>query len=338
MTIDCGSQFFLCDLPIRLDTYSWCSHWCNYCFTQRKISINNIKKIGTLNEVKSFCEWKRWLFTVWADWNIPLHRGWMSDPFQPLEKKEWISLKILEYLVEKQYPFVVSTKWKLILEEPYKSLLKKANCVLQISLVSKTFDKIETWAPTFQERCNIIKEMKWCKRIIVRCQPYLPTIFDEILENIKLYSEIWVYGIILEWYKHITKKEWFEKLAWDFVIRKDILKYQFTLLKNQCHKYGLKFYCGENRLREMSDDLCCCGIDGLEWFQGNKYNLNHFLYDKKNYVPTEAMKQPKSWACSLKSIQSKKWWNVIKNISFKETMDIFTRDKSKLKIMGKELK
>ena len=41
---DCGSQVFLCDVPIRFDTYEGCSHDCKYCFASRKKSINVIKK------------------------------------------------------------------------------------------------------------------------------------------------------------------------------------------------------------------------------------------------------------------------------------------------------
>ena len=336
MTIDCGSQFFLCDLPIRLDTYSWCSHWCKYCFTQRKINIWKIKKIWTLKSVKNFVEWKRNLFTTRADWNIPLHWWWMSDPFQPTEKKEWISLEILKYLVQKQYPFVVSTKWKLIKEEPYKTLLKKANCVLQISLVDKEYDKIELWAPTRQERVDIIKEMKWTKRIIVRCQPYHPWLLNNILKNIEVYSEIWVYWVIFEWIKLQKKTKWYVKVWWDKCIDEKMLKTHFELLKQKCHKYNLKFYSWENRLRNMWDDLCCCWIDWL-WWKANNYNLNHYLYDKENFKPTEAMKQEKSWACALKINQSKRWWKVIKNMSFQDVVDICTKDKEKLKIMWKKI-
>ena len=36
----CGSQCFLCDLPIRFDTYKGCTHLCKYCFVQRKNTLD----------------------------------------------------------------------------------------------------------------------------------------------------------------------------------------------------------------------------------------------------------------------------------------------------------
>lgn len=39
-----GSQVVICNLPIRFDTYSGCSHNCKYCFTYRKYDISTIKK------------------------------------------------------------------------------------------------------------------------------------------------------------------------------------------------------------------------------------------------------------------------------------------------------
>ena len=31
----CGSQCYLCDVPIRFDTYIGCSHGCKYCFAEK---------------------------------------------------------------------------------------------------------------------------------------------------------------------------------------------------------------------------------------------------------------------------------------------------------------
>lgn len=36
---DCGSQCWLCDLPVRFDTYKGCTHGCKYCFVQRKNTL-----------------------------------------------------------------------------------------------------------------------------------------------------------------------------------------------------------------------------------------------------------------------------------------------------------
>ncbi len=82
----CGSQCYLCDLPIRFDTYEGCSHACEYCFVKRKNTISNIKDGEGPEALLKFIKGQRNAETSWCDWNIPLHWGGMSDPFQPVEK------------------------------------------------------------------------------------------------------------------------------------------------------------------------------------------------------------------------------------------------------------
>ena len=107
---DCGSQVFLCDLPIRFDTYKGCTHGCEYCFVKKKIDISEVVPFEGVQALKNFVEGKRVSVTNWCDWDIPLHWGGVSDPFQPAERIHGRSLECLEFLAETQYPFVVSTK------------------------------------------------------------------------------------------------------------------------------------------------------------------------------------------------------------------------------------
>ena len=79
----CGSQVVLCDLPVRFDTYKGCSHGCVYCFAQKKANMSDIKPYESVFVLKNFIEGKRGRDTSWCDWDIPLHWGGMSDPFQP---------------------------------------------------------------------------------------------------------------------------------------------------------------------------------------------------------------------------------------------------------------
>ena len=39
----CGSQCYLCDVPIRFDMYVGCSHGCKYCFAKKFEDISKIK-------------------------------------------------------------------------------------------------------------------------------------------------------------------------------------------------------------------------------------------------------------------------------------------------------
>ncbi|MFR0872628.1 MAG: hypothetical protein ACLSG5_15275 [Oscillospiraceae bacterium] len=133
MGCKCGSQIILCNLPVRFDTYRGCSHGCRYCFAQKKNDISHIERDESVDGLRSFIEGKRGNETEWCDWNIPIHWGGMSDPFQPVEKQIRASYECLKLLAETKYPFVVSTKGRLIADPEYLDLLAQCNCVLQIS-------------------------------------------------------------------------------------------------------------------------------------------------------------------------------------------------------------
>jgi DNA repair photolyase len=120
----CGSQIILCDLPIRFDTYSGCSHACDYCFANAKKSIKDISVFETVESLSKFIEGKRNIETIWCDWEIPLHIGGMSDPFQPCESHFKVTYNCLLLLKETQYPFVISSKGRLFWDDVYLEILK----------------------------------------------------------------------------------------------------------------------------------------------------------------------------------------------------------------------
>ena len=114
MGCSCGSQVILCNLPVRFDSYVGCSHGCRYCFAQKKTDITKIRRGDSPQSLRDFIEGKRGYETRWVDWNIPIHWGGMSDPFQPIELKERVSYECLKVFADTQYPFVVSTKGRLL--------------------------------------------------------------------------------------------------------------------------------------------------------------------------------------------------------------------------------
>lgn len=331
----CGSQITLCDLPIRFDTYKGCSHACKYCFVKRKTNIANIETDESATSLLNFIKGGRNQETSWCDWNIPIHWGGMSDPFQPADRVHKRSLDALKVFAETGYPFVVSTKGALIAEEPYYSLIGKCNCVLQVSLVSPQYDKIEAGAPCFNDRLEIVRKLcKLGKRVIIRVQPYVTNVFKDVLNAILLYAEAGVYGITVEGMKYQQHRPGLIQLGGDFVFPEKILKQQFQILKAECHKHGLKFFCAENRLRSMGDSLCCCGAEELPGFKLNKFNLNHFLYDNENYKPTQAMMQPGS-AMAFKAIMQDSIGSIyLKKSSLYSVMTACTKDLLKLKTLG----
>lgn len=285
----CGSQIILCDLPIRYDTYKGCSHACQYCFVNRKVDIRDIGLGEGVKALESFINGNRNAETNWCDWNIPLHWGGMSDPFQPAEKHYKRSLEALKVFAQTKYPFVVSTKNKLIAESPYIDLLKECECVVQFSAACQDYDQWERGASTFAERLEAAKKISALgKRVIIRVQPYLPKYLKQICDSLELFKNAGVYGVVVEAMKYQSKMPGTVKVNGDFCIPAKVLKQHYELLKSKCHQLGMVFYCGENRLRGMSDHLCCCGVDGLGW-RTNTANVAHYIYDRDSFVFTDKM-------------------------------------------------
>ena len=210
------------------------------------------------------------------------------------EKRYRLSYECLKVLAKTQYPFIVSTKGKLIVEKEYLDLLSKCNCVVQISMICSQYDKLELGAPSYEERLEMCKILsKKVKRVIVRIQPYMTQVFKDVKDNMKRLSEAGVYGVVVEGMKFAKKRGKLIKVGGDFVYPKEVLQKDFIQLKEEAHKYGLKFYCGENRLRTLGDAMCCCGIENLEGFKGNSYNICHLINNKETEV-TSSMKEKES--------------------------------------------
>ena len=149
--IDCNSLCHKCEVPIRFDNYRGCSHACAYCFVRRTTDISKIEETNCLNELRNFINGKRGVATKWCDWDIPLHWGGISDPFQKLERSKRMSLKCLEVFAETKYPFIVSTKGIVLADPEYLNLLNQTNGVVQMSMVSSAYNKIDPGAPPFEE-------------------------------------------------------------------------------------------------------------------------------------------------------------------------------------------
>ena len=316
----CGSQIVLCDNPIHFDTYSGCSHACKYCFAQRNGSISEITKNSTVRALDNLIHNKDHKDVNWCDWDLPVHVGGMSDPFQPIEKKHRLTYECLKLLAESKYPCIISTKGKLVAEPEYLELLDQCNVVLQISMACSKYDAMELGCPTFEERLEMVRKCApHVKRLIIRVQPYLPQVFEDIKANIPRFAEAGAAGITIEGMKFIKNTKGLVKIGADFCFPKEQLRRDFEVFRDICHENGIAFYCAENRLRAMGDSMNCCGSDGVEGFRGNTYNLCHLLNGEK-VEPTERMKEVGTAQCFATFDQTQSGHIAINGLSFADAM------------------
>lgn len=97
--ISCGSQTVFCDLPIRYDTYSGCTHDCAYCFARKKTDLNKIKGANSTEQLKRFIRGERTSETSWCDWDIPLHWGECQTLFSRQKQRQVQVWKHSRYLL-----------------------------------------------------------------------------------------------------------------------------------------------------------------------------------------------------------------------------------------------
>lgn len=320
MGVTCGSQVELCEYPIRLDTYKGCSHGCRYCFARLRSDISEVHPLHCAESVKRFIAGRRTTMTNWCDWRIPLHWGGMSDPFQPAELEHRCTLEVLDIMRDYQYPFIVSTKGRLIAEEPYLTLIGQSNAVVQISMTSPMLDALEKGAPSFDERLEIGERVSGkAKRLIARVQPYMPQCMDSLIQHLPAMKKAGFYGITIEGIKFKRKKRGLVKVGGDWCYSDDVLSSDYSIIKRRCKELGLAFFCAENRLRYMGDSTACCGCGDMDGFEGNSYNSVSIANGSASRA-SDAMKKPGTAACFKGIYQKAGDSMILRSLSFEQLM------------------
>jgi len=254
---------------------------------------------------------------------IPIHWGGITDPFSPFERKFGTSLKIARYLADIQYPYIVSTKGSIILEDEYKKALGDGLNIIQISLISaeeEELKKIELGVSA-KDRLDAIEYYASIgKKVVVRFQPFIPHYSEKVYE--KLMQEVSKRGakaitteflkiprfstpVIKSSFQRLSRAVGYNIIAYyelkgdktgsDIEIKsKDKIA---TLLKfrDTARKYGLEFYCADNAFRHLGDSPICCGLAGNEkGFEGARTCTTSFALFKamkKEYITWEDVDQ-----------------------------------------------
>lgn len=320
--IRCGSQCLTCDYPIHMDTYKGCGHGCRYCFVRRKYAINDAKPTDTTRSLRRFIQGGRTFETKWCDWDIPIHWGANSDPFQPLEAVHRKSLACLEVFAETRYPVIISTKNPgMLTQEPYSTLLDRCNAVLQVSMACNRYDTLEPYAPPYSERLKAVQLLRdKVKRIVIRVRPYFPDCHADILKEIPRYAEAGAYAVSVSAFYSQKKQEGMTRYGNSYQFDNDLLFPLYQELKEELHKNGMQFLCSECGLDHMGDSLDCCGCGDLDGFKPNKFNVSHLAYDETPPEATEAMKNTDTYQPFKAIGQSQKWALRCKGKSFEQLM------------------
>ena len=184
---DCTSNNITgCMFHNSINTYMGCEHDCKYCYVKTNYGYNgmwtkepipaNIKDIeepfyDAFNTVKSNV-----LIDIIRK-RQPVKIGISTDPLQPIERKEKVTLKTIKMLNSYDYPYVIISKG--IVEPELLDVMceMKDNFLFQQTLLTLDKDitkKLEPGAPSPQERLDNIKRLTDEGIIVqVRIEPWL---------------------------------------------------------------------------------------------------------------------------------------------------------------------
>lgn len=300
-----------CSMPLTFDTYSACAYNCLYCFAyfQKSHTVNGYKGIENTKMRKPSCvnpKKIKQLFINCLNDNpqnltekqmypyiknrITMQWGGMADGFDDWEKKYNISLELLKFFDEIDYPLSISTKgvwWTK--DKRYMDLVKKHphNWHFKISII--TLDEMkskvmEEYCPTPQERLDAIKRLSSHGiHVTLRLRPFIIGLSDDYPELIYKAAQNGADSVTTEFFcldtranEQLKKKyKIMSKLVgydiWEFYRKNSVgagykrLNYDIKrpIIKNMkkiAHKHKMLFYVSDAHHKEKCDAVCCCGV------------------------------------------------------------------------------
>jgi len=289
-----------CSMPMTFDTYNLCSYRCLYCFSffQRSIGgtkksyINdNVRWVNPEKVMKIFTDPDSSQFGPYVKQRLAMQWGGLSDQFDEHERKHGISLQLLRFFRQIQYPISFSTKATWWTEdERYVSLFRGADHFnLKFSIITLDEEKarkVEVLVPSPEERLKAIaRAASWgIGGVTLRLRPFIigvttPSYLDLIERAADAGAEAVSTEFVCVEKRAKRAKRQFEAIG--RVAGYDLLKMYTKASKGQsgylrgnremkrpyidamqerCDKLGLRFYVSDAHFKERCANGSCCGL------------------------------------------------------------------------------
>lgn len=217
-----------CPMPLNVDVWDGliCPYSCRYCFANAfrhslyTSFFDNTKTMGVrhCNAEKYKRELDKLMkfrgqdprvlkgdVTKAIAMEVPIRFGIRFEDFLGQEAKAGVSLSLLKYLADQNYPTMINTKSDLVAEERYVEALSrnKGKSAVHITLISSNNDllrKLEPGAPSYRRRLSAMSTLiKAGVRVVARIEPWLMFVTDGKEEVKKYIRDVWNVGV-----RHIT--------------------------------------------------------------------------------------------------------------------------------------
>lgn len=326
-----------CSMPMTFDTYNKCSYNCLYCFSyfqkshyssaSNKIKNYNYQKseLGSVNIEKikklflldnNIGKGLKQFFPYIKNKKV-MQWGGLADQFDEYERKHGVTLELLKFFKQINYPLCFSTKgiwW--IYDDRYRSLFyKQDNWNTKISIINLDTGrakKMEKGVKSPTERLQAISELVKLNNagVTLRLRPFIIGLSDknsEYLELIKQACSMGANAVSTEFfcmegraderlkdrYRQMSEIIGFD--IYDFYkkyttyasgymrLNKNIkLKYT-KKMKALCDNLGMRFYVSDAHNKEFCHNGSCCGLSE-EWNYSRGQFTEALIIAKRNGI------------------------------------------------------
>lgn len=294
-----------CSMPMTFDTYSNCSFGCMYCFSQYQRGLGGAKDNYLAKEVNpvSVEKIKRMFsdpdqyggqFAEYIKQRRVMQWGGLSDQFDGFEHKYGVTLELLRFFKEIDYPLCFSTKSTWWTEdERYMELVRgQKNWNFKFSIITLDEQKariIEKGVPSPIKRLEAIERIAKADAggATLRLRPFIigvstPTYLDLIHQAgdrgaTALSTEFFcveqrsqtlkaflptlnqLAGFdIMQFYKQYSCSQGYLRL------NRKVKEPFMRNMKEACQKEGMRFYVSDAHFKELCNNGSCCGLPP-EW-------------------------------------------------------------------------
>ena len=270
------SKFAICPLPLRVDSYKTCSFQCRYCFAnyrkimefEKKLKIANLdwlnKKLHQIYNEKNFD--KKSFLDMLIKNKITWHFGGMSDPFQPIENKLNITMKMVDLANWYDISILFSTK----ADTYYNATVNPKYHSFQLSITNLVNDDIEPNVPDINNRIRFFKQLKdEGFKVGIRIQPFIPKITtSDIVDTFRDADYFTIEGLKIVPQNKEQKSYLLNRLnlnRGDFIqmgllnLKPNIRLRLYTETLDKLEQYNIPYSLADNDLHHISKSGCCCG-------------------------------------------------------------------------------
>lgn len=300
-----------CSMPMTFDTYSVCSFGCLYCFSffqkshctkgylDKNVRAVNPDKVKAMFMAILSGNWDKLnkeerQFVPYVTGRYVMQWGALADQFDEFERHYGITLDLMRFFDEIDYPLSFSTKaawWTG--DERYMELVRRHphNWHFKISIITADERKariIEAGVPSPQERLEAIYRLARAGvHVTLRLRPYMIGVSEDYAKLIEMAKDAGADSVTTEFLCLEARAD--ERLkaryrAMSRVAGFDI--YKFYLENSPQHgykrlsreikvpiihrvqveaiKHGLRFYVSDAACRELNHAPNCCGVPP-EW-------------------------------------------------------------------------